>query len=134
MDGPNARRHWAERASRARFWRELAANTLRAAEWPTPLPDNGKGWVVEFWTFQKRGKPMDSDNAAACAKALRDGIAAYLAVDDAPGGIEWRYLPSIKAEREMRDGLMLVLKTAPEAPRRPTGPLAGQRRVGNRGG
>lgn len=75
----NLREHWGARARRAKAHRKAAMAVPRH-----PLP-----CVV---TLTRVGpKPLDDDNLTGGFKALRDGIADRLGVDDADPRVTWRY-------------------------------------------
>jgi hypothetical protein len=84
----NMREHWASRARRSNTHRESAHYALMAVSRDLPkLP-----LVVTLTRLQPSlGRHMDSDNLASACKAVRDGVADYLAVDDGDPAIEWRY-------------------------------------------
>ena len=90
-DGPNARLHWSVRRRRAVDWQAGLFAACIEQGWPEGLLFGGFGYVVTVTVRQRRGPLMDDDNLAGCCKALRDGVARWLGVSDAPGGIEWRY-------------------------------------------
>lgn len=79
----NDRSHWAARAARAKKQRWAAMVATRAhllEQMRLPL-------VV---TITRRGPgTLDSDNLAACAKHVRDGIADALGIDDGDERITW---------------------------------------------
>lgn len=85
----NRRDHWARKARRAKQQRTMAS------------------WLVRgFWFLDKSKKPtmplvitltrlgartLDSDNLAGSFKAVRDGIADALGVNDGSKDLDWRY-------------------------------------------
>lgn len=77
---PNGRGHWAAKAA--------ATKIARTAAWALTLEAIGRHkptWqrVKLSWTFHpKTANRVDDDNAAASAKAYRDGIAQALGIDD----------------------------------------------------
>lgn len=75
----NLREHWSVRARRTKAHR-LAALAVPAH----PLP-----CVVTLIRVAPRS--LDGDNLQSGFKALRDGVAARLGVDDADPRVEWRY-------------------------------------------
>jgi hypothetical protein len=84
----NVREHWSVRARRANkhrwsaYWALLA---VRAEAPAVPL-------VVTLTRLQPpRGRHMDGDNLQMSLKAVRDGVAEYLEIDDGSSGIEWKY-------------------------------------------
>lgn len=81
----NAREHWAGKARRAKRERGITAAVLRARFGAPPPPP----LVI---TLTRSGpRQMDSDNLAASAKHVRDGIADWLGVDDGDPALVWRY-------------------------------------------
>jgi hypothetical protein len=83
---PNRREHWAARASRAKLHRTTAWASLREAD---KLPRILGPVVVTITRIAPR--ELDDDNLAAGAKAVRDGVADWLGVDDRDPLITWRY-------------------------------------------
>lgn len=87
----NQHEHWRVRAKRAKSQR--AAARLIATAW-TP-------WVHGDVRFSEgpiavtitrvAPRALDSDNAVGSAKAVRDGIADALGVNDGSPRVEWRY-------------------------------------------
>jgi hypothetical protein len=81
----NLRLHWSAKARLAKAHRSRARVALQAdATNPpsTPLA------VVLTRIAPRR---LDSDNLASAFKAVRDGVADWLGVDDGHPDIEWRY-------------------------------------------
>lgn len=76
---PNKREHWAKRAQRTKLHRFAAL-----AVQPHPVP-----CVVRLVRIAPRA--LDDDNNIAGFKALRDGIAKRLGVDDADPRVRWEY-------------------------------------------
>lgn len=75
----NRREHWATRARRTKLHRFAAL-----AVQPHPLP-----CVVTLVRVAPRR--LDGDNLQSGFKALRDGIADRLGVDDADPRVTWKY-------------------------------------------
>ena len=75
----NLREHW---ASKYRRMKKQKQATIIIKKHPLPC-------VVEIVRIGKR--TLDGDNLQNAAKAVRDGIAARLGVDDADPRVEWRY-------------------------------------------
>jgi hypothetical protein len=82
----NVREHWAKRAARAKQHRTQAWAELRAADTAPRL----LGPVVVTLT-RIAPRKMDDDGAIASLKAVRDGVADWLGVDDGSHLITWRY-------------------------------------------
>ena len=76
----NARWNWREKARRVKSMRR----TARLVVIPHALPV-----VVTLTRIAPR--PMDDDNLAHAFKAIRDGIADRLDVDDRDPRVQWRY-------------------------------------------
>lgn len=122
---PNTRGHWSTRARRAKEQRQVAWSYSRAF---IPL---GKLVFPCVVTITRLGPRMlDSDNLAASAKAVRDGVADALGIDDGGAAVEWRYRQEIqlKYRGSMPDARYSVRiqiaaptpKFSPEAGRCPT--------------
>ena len=82
----NRREHWAAKARRAREHRATAK--AMTADAMNRQSVSGKRIVV---TITRMGRTLDSDNLASACKAIRDGIADALGIDDGDARIEWRY-------------------------------------------
>lgn len=80
----NRRDHWAVRAKRAKSQRTAVALALRCrlARWGLPL-------VVTLTRIAPRA--LDDDNLRSALKAVRDGVADALGVDDGSEQVTWRY-------------------------------------------
>ena len=92
----NKREHWGARARRAQTHRRAALLVPRV-EWRFP---------VEITLTRLGGRPMDDDNLIAAFKALRDGIAARLGLDDADPRLRWRY----EQEPNPHDSVRVILE------------------------
>jgi len=80
----NAREHWRARAKRVKSERGTAALLCRALE-PTQ-------WPVTVLLTRIGPRKLDSDNVAGCLKAVRDGVADALGVDDGDESmVTWQY-------------------------------------------
>ena len=77
----NSRLHWAARAKRVKRQRAIVGLMLRAVDRPT-LP------CVVTITRRSPGT-LDDDNAVSSAKATRDAVAQWLALDDADRRVTW---------------------------------------------
>lgn len=84
----NSRQHKAEASGRVHAQRFAALCALRSRH-PVrpPLPAG----VVVVRVVAPPRKFFDSDNVARAAKAVRDGIADYLRVDDGDARLLWAY-------------------------------------------
>jgi len=85
----NQREHWAKKAKRAKRSRHAGyAYTLAEMGSSCGIPDKSHATV----TITRIGvRKLDCDNLAGSAKALRDGIADALRVDDGSKRVKWRY-------------------------------------------
>jgi len=77
----NLREHWSKRYKRTRSHRQAAVVIPRGVH---KLP-----CTVTIIRVGKR--KMDGDNLQSACKALRDGIADRLGVDDADDRVQWQY-------------------------------------------
>jgi crossover junction endodeoxyribonuclease RusA len=75
---PNARLHWTKRAKAAKAYRLECFILAKAAG--ITAPEGKILWTVEFFPPSRRA--YDDDNLLARIKALRDGVADALGVDD----------------------------------------------------
>ena len=82
----NQRGHWGKRARRAKKQREAARLLVRAAR--AVLPVAGP---IAITLTRIALRALDTDNLASGLKAVRDGVADALGVDDGSSRIEWRY-------------------------------------------
>jgi len=82
----NLRGHWGKRARRAKKQREAARLLIRAAR--IAIPKSGS---VAITLTRIAPRALDTDNLASGLKAVRDGVADALGVDDGSARIEWRY-------------------------------------------
>lgn len=85
----NVREHWAKKAKRAKEQR-LAAWVLAMAATGPSLPFGG-GDRVSVHLVRVGPKELDSDNLARALKAVRDGIADAIGLDDGDKRITWTY-------------------------------------------
>ena len=77
----NMREHWAAKAKRAKAHRVIGRNA-------------GKGWKLlpcRVTLTRIAPRALDGDNLQSAFKAMRDGVADALGVDDAEPRVEWRY-------------------------------------------
>ncbi len=82
----NQRGHWGKRARRAKKQREAARLLVQAARWT--LPASGTAAIT---LTRIAPRTLDTDNLASGLKAVRDGVADALRVDDGSSRIQWRY-------------------------------------------
>lgn len=90
----NGRDHWAQKARRARSQR-LAA---RALVWQHPMTAraveaamSGQSGAVVVTLARVAPGTLDDDNLRPALKAVRDGVADALGVDDRHPAIRWQY-------------------------------------------
>ena len=95
----NTRGHWAVKARRAKIQRGYASHAILASGWKY----KGGGVVVELTRIGKR--LMDDDNLAGSFKAIRDGIADALGLDDGDRLIAWRYHQRIGRDYAVEIGI-----------------------------
>lgn len=81
----NAREHWGAKARRVKQHRYVAGIVLRPRLGKVPA---GRLAVVITRVAPRR---LDGDNLQASAKALRDGIADALGIDDGDARVTWLY-------------------------------------------
>lgn len=86
----NARVHWSARAKRARSQRQasklITASHLRGLDWRA-----FKHLPLTITLTRMSPRKLDSDNLAGAFKAVRDGIADALGIDDGSDRLEWVY-------------------------------------------
>lgn len=80
----NLREHWRRRAERAQNHRVSTRMVLRSVAAPLQPP-------VVVTITRVAPRKLDSDNLAGSAKAVRDGIADWLGLDDGDERITWKY-------------------------------------------
>lgn len=96
--GLNDRKHWAIRAKETKRHRSAAHLAVISEMNRTGAPVRGhKGLFVVTVTRHSSGT-LDDDNLQGSLKAIRDGIADAMWIDDGSDRIEWRYAQA-KAKR-----------------------------------
>ena len=80
VGGLNAREHWRQRSARVKRERTTAAMMVPAHSLP----------CIVTMTRLSPGT-LDDDNLQGAAKAVRDGIADRLGIDDRDKRVQWRY-------------------------------------------
>jgi len=82
----NSREHWGQKARRAKQQRALTAASVLNKLGSFGALRGGGVPATTIWTitrmFPKCGREMDSDNLQRACKAVRDGIADALELDD----------------------------------------------------
>ena len=91
----NQRGHWGKRATRAKKQREAARLLVRAARFT--LPASG---TVAITLTRIAPRALDTDNLASGMKAIRDGVADALGMDDGCARLTWRYAQEKGRPRE----------------------------------
>lgn len=81
----NAREHWAV-AGRRRASEKAAARLVCGQ---MTRPANLDGLAVVMVRLSPHHQPLDNDNLTASCKATRDGIAAWLGIDDGDPRVTW---------------------------------------------
>lgn len=101
----NQREHWSSRARRAKKERALGYMVVPAGLCP-PLA------ITLTRIYPKRYKPMDTDGLTAAFKAIRDGIADKIGIDDGSDQLTWIYAQETGAEF----GVTIDIKASEPAP------------------
>jgi len=83
----NQRCHWSVRHKRFKAQKEAAWAELKAVRMIPPVVP----LVVELTRVSPRRVNLDDDNLVSAMKAIRDGAALYLKVDDGDPRIQWKY-------------------------------------------
>lgn len=89
-------RHWAVKAARVKREHGMVNMALKCgqSERMANLPTLVRLWGIKIEIHFVRIAPreLDSDNLASAFKAIRDAVAKFIGVSDAPsGGINWTY-------------------------------------------
>ena len=82
----NSRQHWRKAAARKKLHRQTARLVLQ--QYARPM-----GEAERFTITLTRVAPrkLDDDNLASGFKAVRDGVADWLGIDDGSPRIKWQY-------------------------------------------
>jgi hypothetical protein len=103
----NVREHWSRRARRASEQRAVTRMALASQRaWPLHLP-------VEVTITRIAPRALDGDNLQGSLKAIRDGIADALGLDDRHAAIRWSYEQRRGAARQYAVELCIVEVTEP---------------------
>jgi hypothetical protein len=118
----NERGHWSARAKRFAAQRKTVAWAFLASgvrKGKTPIPATV--------TLTRLGlRDLDNDNLAGAMKAVRDEVAAMLAVDDADPRLTWVYgQERVKLARDAGVRIEIVSAEGAELPHLPQGELWG---------
>ena len=89
----NARGHWSKKAKRAKSQRSVTALVVRSALSCSELIRGYRMAVYPLAVKLTRVAPraLDDDNLRGALKAVRDGVADALGVDDGHASIMWQY-------------------------------------------
>lgn len=88
----NQREHWARKAARAKAQRSAACLAVKGHAWRVVATMGAPSRPRLVVTLTRIGvRSLDSDNLARAFKAVRDGIADALGIDDGDSRIDWRY-------------------------------------------
>ena len=101
----NTKEHWARKARRVKIQRSDTYNFCRAKRGILRLVPESK---ITVHLIRLAPKKLDSDNLVSSFKAIRDGIADWLKIDDGSERIEWLYSQEpIKFTRAVRVDLLV---------------------------
>lgn len=81
----NGRDHWRVKAKRTKAQRSLAALLMALHQPSAPVPP------LTITLTRIAPRDLDSDNLASGFKAVRDGVADWLGVDDGDKRLTWLY-------------------------------------------
>lgn len=104
----NVHEHWAKKAKRVRNQRTAAWAEVSQVK-RSILVQAKKGCTITLTRIG--GRRMDSDNLARSMKAIRDGIADALKIDDGDMALDWQYSQEPKpknGEKGVRIRIQLV--------------------------
>lgn len=96
------REHWAVKAKRAQRQRMEAYYECRTKFGLLTIPPTA---IIEVHLGRLGKRMLDSDNLAGAFKAVRDGIADYLKINDGDPRISWHYEQALSKTA----GAMLVI-------------------------
>lgn len=96
---PNVRQHWAARARRVSEQRMVARVAVRAAK--------VRDLVRAVQLTRLAPRHLDDDNLQAALKAVRDGVADALGINDGDAAVRWRYAQ----ERARIYGVQVTVET-----------------------
>ena len=81
----NVRMHWAVKAKLAKAHRGSARAAMQSAAPTAPKPP------LTVILTRLGPRTLDSDNLCSSLKAVRDGVADWLGVDDGSETLDWQY-------------------------------------------
>ncbi len=82
----NARQHWRKAAARKKLHRQTARLILQ--QFARPMGDSDR-FTITLTRIAPR--KLDDDNLASGFKAVRDGVADWIGIDDGSPRIAWAY-------------------------------------------
>ena len=82
----NSRQHWRKAAARKRVHRMTARTVLQFHPKPKGEPE-----LFTITLTRVAPRKLDDDNLASGFKAVRDGVADWLGIDDGSPRIKWQY-------------------------------------------
>lgn len=92
VPGLNAREHHMARARRVKVERAAASICMRQMLGCTARRCASSVSLPAVVTLTRVGpREVDSDNVVGACKGVRDGVAAFLGVDDGSDWVSWRY-------------------------------------------
>lgn len=107
---PNTRGHWSARHKRAAEQRAATGLMLNLARWAiteTLNADPAKQsrltvTLTRVRPIKPKARALDTDNLAASLKAVRDGVADAIGLDDGSPRLVWRYAQATAADYAVR--------------------------------
>lgn len=84
----NTHQYWARKAKRAKTQRAEAHYWCRIKFGLLNIPEDAK---IHIQLVRLAPRELDSDNLASAFKAIRDGIADWLKIDDGSKRLHWEY-------------------------------------------
>jgi len=92
ISASNAREHWAARSKRVKRERTAIAWSMREASAVGVSTILAAAPVIRLTRVTApRGKILDDDNLRGCLKAVRDGVADWLGINDNDPRVSWHY-------------------------------------------
>lgn len=85
----NLREHWTKKASRAK--KQRADTYYCCIKEFGPHIKLDKNIKIRVYLDRRASRKLDDDNLASAFKAVRDGVADYLGIDDGDERISWIY-------------------------------------------
>lgn len=101
----NLREHHMAKATRAKKQRLQAWAELRAAAGIKTLTVIAP---LDITLTRVASRPLDTDNLASAFKAVRDGVADWLGIDDGSSALRWHYAQRKGLPKEQAVEILLV--------------------------